>query len=322
MRRMTSPHDESSRIAALVSALPPGEGVVLGPGDDAAVLRLTEGRDLVATTDAFVEGRHFDLAWMPAAAVGRRLAAANLSDLAAMAAEPRWALLSMVVPPDAPQEALTAIETACARLLASEGAAIVGGNLAAAPGPMSFTLTLLGSVERGRHWRRAGARPGDVLAVTGTPGLAGEVVAAALGHTPASLADVPAEAAARWLQPEPRVRVALALAAAGGVRAAIDVSDGLSTDLDHLARASDVGVEVLESAVRAGAWTRASDDYELLLAIDPARFDALAAVARTAGAPFTRIGVCTEGSGAHVLVRSDGTRAALEPRGWDHFGAR
>jgi len=318
---MTAPRDEFSRIADLVSALPHGTGVVLGPGDDAAVLRLADGRDLVATTDAFVEGRHFDFAWMPAAAVGRRLAAANLSDLAAMAAAPRWALLSIVVPPDAPQAQLAELEQACARLLASEGAVIVGGNLAAAEGPASFTLTLLGEVERCRHWQRRGARPGDVLAVTGTPGLAGEVVSAVLARTPASLADVPASDAARWLQPEPRVRVAQALAAAGGVRAAIDVSDGLGADLDHLARASDVGVEVQESAVRPGAWARASDDYELLLAIDPARYAALADVARAAGAPFTRIGVCTEGAGARVLVRGEGSREPLHPRGWDHFGS-
>lgn len=317
---MSTPHDEFARIASLVSALPPGEGVVLGPGDDAAVLRLAEGCDLVATTDAFVEGRHFGFDWVPEAAVGRRLAAANLSDMAAMAASPRWALLSVIAPPDVSQSRLEAIESACARVLVSEGAAIVGGNLASAVGPASFTLTLFGTVERGRHWRRAGARPGDVLAVTGTPGLAGEVVALAISHQPPSLLDVPAADAALWLSPEPRVRVARALAAAGGVRAAIDVSDGLAADLGHLARASGVGAEIDASTMRARAAQAPSDDYELLLAIDPPRFEALAAVAAAAGAPLTRIGACTEGEGALVLRHGDGSRELLVPRGWDHFG--
>lgn len=312
--------DEFARIASLVAGLPPGEGVVVGPGDDAAVLRPREGRDLVVTTDAFVEGRHFDLDWMPEAAVGRRLAAANLSDLAAMAAAPRWALLSIVAPVDTPHERLAAIQSACARLLASEGAAIVGGNLASAAGPVSLTLVLIGDVARGAHWRRAGARPGDVLAVTGEPGLAGAVLASALRHAPPSLIDVLADEAARWLAPEPRVRAAAAMAAAGGVRAAIDISDGLAADLSHLARASGVGAEVQLSALREGAAECASDDYELLLAVDPARFDAVAAVAAREGAPLTRIGVCTEGEGALVGLGRDGSRTLIELQGWDHFG--
>ncbi len=311
--------DEFTRIGALVAALPPGSGVVLGAGDDGAVLRPGEGCDLVVTTDAFVEGRHFDSRWVPDEAVGRRLAAANLSDLAAMAARPRWGLLSIVAPPRTPHARLAAIETACAQLLAQEGAAIVGGNLASADGPMSLTLVLLGEVARGAHWARAGARPGDVLAVTGAPGLAGEVIESALSLDSPSLLDVSADAAARWLSPEPRVRVALALAAAGGVRAAIDISDGLSSDLAHLARASGIGADVNESALRLGALTRPSDDYELLLAIEPGRIEALAALAEQSGAPLTRIGLCTERAGDLVLIGREGSRTPIEPRGWDHF---
>lgn len=292
---------------------------MVGPGDDGAVVRPREGRDLVVTTDAFVEGRHFGFEWVPEEAVGRRLAAANLSDLAAMAASPRWGLLSVIAPPDLRQERLVAVEAACARLLASEGAALVGGNLASAKGPLSLTLVLIGDVGRGRHWARSGAKPGDVLAVTGAPGLAGEVVEAALRHSPPSLIDVVAEDAARWLSPEPRVRVAAALAAAGGVRAAIDVSDGLAADLRHLARASGVGAELEARALRPGAASRPSDDYELLLAIEPARFEALAAVAAREGAPLTRVGVCTEAEGAVVLVERDGSRSLLETGGWNHF---
>jgi hypothetical protein len=130
-----------------------------GPGDDAAVLRPRDGRDLVATTDAFVEGRHFRRDLLTPAEAGARLAVANLSDLAAMAAEPRWALLSFVVPAAWSQAECMLLERASARMLAADGAAIVGGNLAAAEGPFSATLALLGEVERGAAWRRAGAKP-------------------------------------------------------------------------------------------------------------------------------------------------------------------
>ncbi|HEY6193825.1 MAG TPA: AIR synthase related protein, partial [Candidatus Eisenbacteria bacterium] len=135
---------EFARIAAIVAGLPGGEGVVVGPGDDAAVLRPRPGHDLVASTDAFVEGRHFRRELLSPVEIGVRLAAANLSDLAAMAAEPRWALLSIVVGAGWSAAECEALELACARALAAEGAAVVGGNLASADGPLVATVTLLG----------------------------------------------------------------------------------------------------------------------------------------------------------------------------------
>ena len=180
---MPEPGSEFERIAALVSSLPRGEGVIVGPGDDAAVLRVRDGRDLVATTDTFVEGRHFRRDVLTPAETGARLAAANLSDLAAMAAEPRWALLSLVLPPSWTHAECMMLERACARALAADGAAIVGGNLAAGEGPFTATLTLLGEVERGMQWTRGGAKPGDLVAVTGAPGSAAAFLALALTAT-------------------------------------------------------------------------------------------------------------------------------------------
>jgi len=341
---------EFARIAAIVAGLPPGEGVVVGPGDDAAVLRPREGRDLVVTTDAFVEGRHFRLDLLEPEEAGARLAAANLSDLAAMAAEPRWALVSLIVPPAWQAETARRLEASLARVLAADGVAVVGGNLASGDGAMSATVTLLGEVERGRAWTRAGARSGDVLAVTGFPGSAAAFVSLALWGNPPDRARVPEGVASRVLAPASRVALARELAALGAVRAAVDVSDGLTADLAHLCEASGVGARLDEAALPADEALRAAaralsasagqergplpagesgvlthlqlgpgDDYELLLAVDPDRWPACEAVATARGVPLTRIGAFVGGGSLSLTTRSGEVRA-LVPRGWDHFG--
>ena len=332
---------EFERIAALLAALPAGEGVVVGPGDDAAVLRVRDGRDLVATTDAFVEGRHFRRDLLTPAEAGARLAVANLSDLAAMAAEPRWALLSLVVPKAWSQAECLLLERACARVLTADGAAIVGGNLAAAEGPFAATLALLGDVERGAAWRRVGARPGDVIAVTGFPGSAAAFTALALSGSPPSRARVPAAIVERVVAPASRVKLARALAASGGVTAAIDVSDGLAADLAHLCEASHVGARIDQASLPADAalneaaralstvpategdvLTRlrlgASDDYELLLSIEPSKWTDCERISHELGVPLARIGEFTSGS-ARVLAAASGREMPLDVPGWDHF---
>jgi thiamine-monophosphate kinase len=314
---------EFERIRRIVRALPRGAGVVVGPGDDAAVLRPARGADLVMTTDAFVEGRHYVPGVFSPAAIGRRLAAANLSDLAAMAATPRWATIAACAPPGSDPAVQRAIERACARALARAGATVVGGNLSAARGPAWWVVTLLGEVARGAHWRRSGARAGDALAVTGTPGLAAAALAGA------------GRPHARVLSPPARVRAARAMAATGAVRAAIDLSDGLAGDLAHLCAASGVGA-VIEAArlpvagallrlaggrrSRAERWCLGpSDDYELLLAIDPARLQACEQAARAADAPLTVIGAATPPSRGLVLRRAGRRDAPLDTLGYDHY---
>ena len=335
---------EFERIRAIVAGLPRGEGVVLGPGDDAAVVRPREGFDLVVTTDAFVEGRHWRTGLLAPAGIGRRLAAANLSDIAAMGALPRWAVIARGAPESASEAYLRAIEQACAEALAREGAAIVGGNLSSAPGPAWFAVTLIGEVERGAALTRAGARAGDVLAATGSPGRAAATLAIALLNEPATLASVPGEMAAWYAAPPCRVHASRAMIAAGGVHAAIDLSDGLAGDLAHLAQASGVGAmleparwpadrALLEAAgvlaVRtpggtatdlAVAWPLGpGDDYELLLAIAPGRFEACRAAAQAHGAPLTAIGEVIEASRGLLLRGPDGAEAPLNVRGFDHF---
>lgn len=341
---------EFERIRDIVASLPKGEGVVVGPGDDAAVLRPRVGHDLVVTTDAFVEGRHWRRELLDRRAIGHRIAAANLSDLAAMAAAPRWALVATAAPASADADELREIESAMAAILAVEGAAVVGGNLTSTDGPAWFAVTLIGDVPRGEHWTRGGARAGDALAVTGHPGRAAALLALAHATDPPSLARVPLGLVEAWGNPASRVRAAAAMAKAGGVTAAIDLSDGLAGDLAHVCEASGVGAVVLErrfpddpmlaqaardmaalagpagaGAVPPAAWLERfrlspGDDYELLLAIEPGRFDACAAAAREAGTPLFRIGQFTPAAGSLQLQRADGAEVPLPGRGYDHFG--
>jgi len=313
--------------------------VVVGPGDDAAVLRCDPGEDLVATTDSMVEGRHFLPVWLTPAERGARLAAVNLSDLAAMAARPRWALLSAGVRPQHEMESLLEFQRGLAAALAAEGAAMVGGNLAAVRGDEWWSLTLLGSVTHGGAWTRAGARPGDLLGVTGWPGRAAAGLALSRLESPEAFRAAREEAwkplLEAWLKPRARVGFALALAPAGAVTAAIDISDGFAGDLARLCEASGVGCDVhgrslpvdppLERASSALGLSLASlrfgpgDDYELLLAIDPERREACERAAHASGTPLVFAGRFTERRGELSLVTADGATRPLDPQGFDHF---
>lgn len=322
------------RLAALHGGA--ASGVRVGAGDDAAVLAPAPGHELVVTVDAFVEGRHWRPEWIEPAALGARLAAANLSDLAAMGARPRWALLAHGLRGDHPAEALLALQQGAARALGAHGAAIVGGNLAAVEGPAWSSLTLIGEAPAGRAWTRGGARPGDRLVVTGWPGRAGAAVRLALegGAPPAAH---PALAAA-WREPASRVALALELAEAGGVHAAIDLSDGLAGDLAALAAAGGVGAaldaralsgdaELARAADELGLAPLAlalgpSDDYELLLAVAADRLAPLAAIADRHQVPFRVVGEVTA-AGAGVVARLEREERPLAgiTAGFDHFRA-
>jgi len=314
---------------------PSAGGVVVGPGDDAAVVRAEAGRDLVITTDAFVAGRHWLDGWIDPRALGTRLARANLSDLAAMAARPRWATLAMGLSPERDAAWVEAVQGGFAAALGADGAAVIGGNLTAADGNEWLCVTLIGDVQPGLVWTRSGARPGDLLAVTGHPGRAGAAVGLIASRPDDARGPEWEPLLVAWRAPASRVDLARALASSGAVTAAIDLSDGVGGDLGHLCESSGVGAEIdariwasdpmIEAAAaRLGRGARelrlgASDDYELLMAVDPAGLPRAELVAREAGVPFAVIGRLTASPGVLEWVGVDRARSRIEPGSYDHY---
>jgi thiamine-monophosphate kinase len=315
---------------------PPPDWVLVGIGDDAAVVEAERNRVEVLTVDMLVEGVHFDRRFTPPAAIGHRALAANLSDVAAMGAEPRAGVLSLGLPADLPAADLDGIVSGLASLAARYRLHIVGGNLTRSPGPLIIDVTLTGTVKRRQVLRRRGARPGDVLYVSGTAGGAAAGLealrdAAAAGHPdPSGFED----AARLYRFPEPRVRLGQLLARNRAATACMDSSDGLADAIRQLAEASGVGVEVDGESVpvhsEARAWFTArgrdpvvaamsgGDDYELLFAVNPRAHGRLRTVASHAGAPLTRIGVCTAERTLALRWPSLSSADALPP-GYAHF---
>ena len=308
--------------------------VVLGIGDDGALLRPPSGADLVAVSDTLVEGVHFP-AGSPAESIGHRALAVNLSDIAAMGATPRWVLLSLTLP--RVEEAwLAGFARGFGALARAHGVALVGGDTTR--GPMTIGVQVLGTVPAGEGLRRSGGRPGDALFVTGTPGDAAAglaLIMAADGSAAGLRSDASADALEalrrRFLFPTPRIAEGEALR--GLASACIDISDGLVGDLGKLAAASAcaavLDVDALpRSAALAAVTPEAAlrsmldggDDYELLLAVPPAQ------VARVASIPgLTRIGELRDAStAARVTLRrraADGTLSEMPATGagFDHF---
>jgi thiamine-monophosphate kinase len=296
-----------------------GEGVLLGIGDDAAVLAPPRGEVLVATVDAVVEGVHFDARFTPED-VGWKALAVNLSDLAAMGARPLWALCALATPRGEDPRRLAGVGRGLAACARAFGVALVGGNVTRAS-DLSLTVTAVGAARAGAVVGRAGARPGDLLLVSGT-----------LGDAALGLARGAAPALARR-QRRPAPRVALGAALGPLASAGLDVSDGLVQDLGHLCRASGAGAIVraadlpLSAAYRRATARRrepleaalaGGEDYELLVAVRPRRVGAAREVAAKVGVALTPIGEIVAGSGVRVFLPSG---AEYRPRraGHDHL---
>jgi thiamine-monophosphate kinase len=330
---------EFGLIARLTAGLETRSDVLLAVGDDAALLDLCgtgSERVLVATCDAQVEGRHFLRGIASPAEIGHKALAVNLSDLAAMGAEPRWALVSLLLPPDLDVVLLDGIYAGMRALARRYGVAIVGGNIAATNGPLTLDLTLLGAVERGRALTRSGGQPGDALLVTGALGAAAAGVLAATAPAGTALPDNMRERVrAALAAPEPRLREGQALAAAGAVSAMLDVSDGLAADLGHLCDASGVGAMVEaervpiapEAAAVCAAIGRdplelaltGGEDYELLFAVRPDAVAMAIEAVRAAGGRATVIGHLTDAAQGRSLRFADGAIRPLPRLGWDHL---
>ncbi len=289
-------------------------GVVLGIGDDAAVLQPRRGMQLVATVDQLVDGRHFDGRATPAD-IGHLAAAANLSDLAAMGATPRWLLLALTLP-DADLAWLDGFLDGFLDLAGRFGAELVGGNLTR--GPLNISVTAFGEIAAGQFARRSGAQPGDRILVSGWPG---DAAAALALDCPRShpLCD-------RLVNPTPRVEHGRKLA--GVARGMIDISDGLAADLAHLlgeTRGAEIDIDRLpvsaalvdavpDADQRIALQLGGGGDYELLAVVPehagiPKSID---------GVPLTAIGTVTGEPGLRC-IDADGRDVTPSVRGWDHF---
>ena len=329
---MTGEDDLVRRIRAATAA--DRDGVVVGIGDDCAVLEPTPGTRLVATTDLVIEDVHFRRRYAEPSDIGWKSVAVNVSDIASMGARPRWALIGLACPARTTAEEIDAFYSGALLLAREHGVAIVGGDTSSSPGGWFVNLTLLG--EASRVVLRSTARPGDVVAVTNTLGRSAAGLAvlererAPAGVDPATLTEM----TTAHLRPQPRVAEGRWLGRADGVTAMMDLSDGLATDLRRLCVESRVGATIALDAIPIAASTKqlasaldqdplawgtgGGEDYELLVVVDADAFPAVSdGLVRTTRTRLTRVGTIERGDAVR-FVDSQG-RDVNVARGFEHF---
>ena len=311
----------------------PPAWIHIGIGDDAAVIRPSRNDFQVITTDSLVEGIHFDRQWSSPESIGWKAVMVNISDLAAMGAEPRGLLLSLALPASLAIADFDALIDGVIAAAAASKASLIGGNLASSPGPVVVDVTAFGTARPRKLLTRSGGRPGDELYLTGSIGAAGVGLTAFRARQRDALDSALRECIERYERPVAQLRCGVVVARRRAARAAIDLSDGLANAVSLLAEASGTGavvsgdlvplhpavedvaasrgVDALEFAINAG------EDYELLFAVAPKRRRGfLAAIAQSGGVSVTRIGQLTAGR-AVVLERAGRTTAL--GRGFQHF---
>ncbi len=337
---------ERALIARLRSRIAETPGVKVGIGDDCALVDTTSASLL--TTDALVEGIHFDRALTPARLLGRKALSVNLSDIGAMSGVPRYALVNLCLPPSCPVDFFDGLYEGLIERAAEVGVGIVGGNLSATTGPIMIAVTLLGMGDR--PILRQGAQVGDLVVITGGLGAAAEglrllregvrladdgVVIATGIWTPSSEAPL-ARCVRAQLDPTPPLAFARAMSEnAGTVRAMMDLSDGLSIDLIRLCAENSIGALIdplavpVDPAVAMIERARGGDplplalhggeDYQLLMAVSPESIDAVRDMAFVWDLPITVIGQFVVGAPV-VSIQVGEWIEPLKSQGYDHFG--
>lgn len=311
---------EFGLIDLLVGKLGTRDDVIVGPGDDTAVVRTADGTELLITADTFVEDVHFIRDQVAAADVGWKSLAVSLSDVAAMGGSPRWATISIRVPGDLDADWCAEMYVGLQECAEVYDVAIVGGNVSKSlPGKISIDSSVVGVVENGRYVTRSGAQPGDVVLLTGPTGLAA-AGRGCLGRGMDSALLVKA-----FCRPEPRVKAGMTAAASESVTAMIDISDGLAADLGHICTSSGVGAEIDADLIPVTEELLAycevvgedaivhaltgGEDYELIICCRPEHADQIEA---------TAIGVITSGEKVTVLD-VEGRPMKLDAAGWNHL---
>ena len=331
---------EFGLIARLLDALPEqarsGGGLQVAAGDDAAVQAVTPGESIVVSTDSLVEGIHFRLDWTDWASLGHKALAVNLSDLAAMAARPLLATVSLGLRGDERVEDLAAMYAGMGALATRSAVRIAGGDIVRSPEALTITVTVIGETRGGRWLPRGGACPGDAVVVSGTLG-ASAAGLALLRLPPGESRRAAATATSlidAHLRPEPRL-VLGELLMREGATAAMDLSDGLLGDLPKILAMSGVAARLSRSVIPVAAAVRAlfpdeadelalsgGEDYELVATVPADRSDRLIDAAHATGSTLTVVGHVLERSGQSpplVLVEADGSERPAAEGAFDHF---
>jgi len=315
------------------------DGVITGIGDDAAVIEPKGGMQLVLTCDTMTEEIHFKTVTMREYDIGYKAMAAATSDIAAMGGMPRYALVALSIPKHTPVEGIRALYDGLRACADRHGIEIVGGDTTSSAGGRTVSVTVIGEVEAGHALLRSAARPGDVVFVTGHPGMSAAGLAMLLER------NVPASewhCASGWeaalvqahCRPEPQIAAGRLLLAAG-CRALNDVSDGVASEAWEIAEASGIGIELLEGALpvheAVANWAMAQgknpldyvlyggEDYQLIGTLPPSAAAAVQSKLQDAGIAFHLIGTVTPQHREVRLIGSDGSRRVLEKGGYNHF---
>jgi thiamine-monophosphate kinase len=310
-------------------------GLILGIGDDAAVVKVRSHQGVVLKSDMCIENVHFNRRLHPPLSVGHRALARSLSDLAAMGAVPRFLLVSLALSPRTEAGWIKEFYAGLLALAKRFGVTLVGGDVAMMPSPVVIDVVVAGEVALGTELRRSGAKAGDRIFVSGELGLAalGLRLLRLQGHASTRYRRRFDRGGASWvtavraqLYPEPRCKLGQLLSAGSLASATIDLSDALSTDLRHLCEASGVGARVFEELLplpppleyprrtRLALALHGGEDYQLLFTA-PRRKQIPSSLG---GVPLHHIGEIHE-SKEIVLVSTDGSQSALLPEGYDHF---
>jgi len=311
--------------------------VVLGIGDDAAIFKPTKGHEMVFTTDMLVEGRHFDFKWISPWQLGAKTMAVNISDCAAMGAKPTVAVVSLGVPSNFPVKDLEAFYDGLKGWGEQYGAQVVGGDTVGSD-KFVVNVALVGEVETGKALRRSGAKAGDALFVTGTLGDSAAGLYC-LQH-PSKESDEQKHSEAhlikRHLTPVPRFTVGRTLSAQKMASSAIDISDGLSSEVHHLCEESGVGAEIHEEALPLSPFLahycevgglnpvdfalNGGEDYELLFTVPLSRIsEAVKKLPAETGVAVKSIGRMVPKTKGITLITRKGEKKPLVAKGFDHF---
>jgi len=320
---------EFQLIERIRQRVPVGEGVQRGIGDDAAVVSLPEGHQLVTSTDMLIEGIHFRHDWTSPEDLGHKAVAVNLSDIAAMGATPRYLYLGFACPGTTAMEDINSFLKGALEEATRHNVTLVGGDTCRSPGPWIVAVTVEGSVEPGCAIGRDGAHPGDVIMVTGTLGDS----AMALKLLQEDRAPG-AELLARHHRPTPRVEFGRRLGKEQIARAMIDISDGLAGDLEHILQASRLDALIEEQKLPVSVAFKhhadrepalrdlalfGGEDYELLFTVAPENEAAALMLGADLNIPVTRIGIVKGGSGTVSLRNGKGVLRPILVRSYDHF---